>query len=66
MTGADHADNMFDLYAAILNTSRRRTRGLVRRARRPPVMRRTLAAPLQMMVTSIVYSEYVGGSRVGR
>ncbi|MGB1126304.1 MAG: translational GTPase TypA [Phycisphaeraceae bacterium] len=64
----DQPDNMFDLYEAILThvpapyaegSSRGTAAGFKSRME-------ALAAPLQMMVTTIVYSEYVGRIAVGR
>ena len=64
----DHPDNMFDLYDAILKhvpapyaegSSRGAAAGFNSRME-------ALAAPLQMQVTTIVYSEYVGRIAVGR
>jgi GTP-binding protein len=66
--GDDHPDNMFDLYDAILKhvpapyaegSSRGAAAGFGSR-------KDALAAPLQMQVTTIVYSEYVGRIAVGR
>jgi GTP-binding protein len=64
----DQPDNLFDLYEAILThvpapyadgSSRGAAAGFGSRME-------ALAAPLQLMVTSIVYSEYVGRIAVGR
>ena len=64
----DQPDNLFDLYDAILKhvpapyaegSSRGAAAGFQSR-------KDALAAPLQMMVTTIVYSEYVGRIAVGR
>jgi len=65
---ADQPDNMFDLYDAILThvpapyaegSTRGTAAGFSSRME-------ALAAPLQLMVTTIVYSEYVGRIAVGR
>ncbi len=66
--GDDHPDNMFDVYDTILKhvpapyaegSGRGAAAGFESRTA-------ALAAPLQMMVTSIVYSDYVGRIAVGR
>lgn len=66
--GDDHPTNMFDVYDTILKhvpapyakgSGRGTAAGFESRTA-------ALAAPLQMMVTSIVYSEYVGRIAVGR
>jgi GTP-binding protein len=67
-SGGDHPDNMFDVYDTILKhvpapyaegSGRGAAAGFESRTA-------ALAAPLQMMVTSIVYSDYVGRIAVGR
>jgi len=66
--GEGHPTNMFDLYQAILThvpapykegSSRGAAAGFASR-------KDALAAPLQMQVTTIVYSDYVGRIAVGR
>ncbi|MEM9882809.1 MAG: translational GTPase TypA [Planctomycetota bacterium] len=66
--GDDHPDNLLDLYAAILDhvpapyaegSSRGAAAGFASGVD-------ALAAPLQMMVTTIQYSDYVGRIAVGR
>ncbi len=66
--GGNHPDNMLDLYEAILthvpapyaeNSARGKAAGFDSAVE-------ALAAPLQMMVTTIQYSEYVGRIAIGR
>ena len=66
--GEDHPENLFDLYDAILThvpapydegSNRGTAAGFGSRME-------ALAAPLQLMVTTIIYSEYVGRIAVGR
>lgn len=66
--GDDHPDNMLDLYSAILEhvpapyaegSHRGATAGFASGTE-------ALAAPLQMMVTTIQYSDYVGRIAIGR
>ncbi|MEM1108688.1 MAG: translational GTPase TypA [Planctomycetota bacterium] len=68
MNGAEHPDNMLALYSAILEhvpapyaegSSRGAAAGFATGVE-------ALAAPLQMMVTTIQYSDYVGRIAVGR
>ncbi|MFI4860052.1 MAG: translational GTPase TypA [Phycisphaerales bacterium JB063] len=66
--GDDHPDNMFDVYDTILkHVPAPYAKGSGRGAAAGFESRTAaLGAPLQMMVTSIVYSEYVGRIAVGR